>query len=342
MNTRLSVVFLAIAAASLLPDHAEAAAFICNEPSMPCEQTFSSPCTELLETGVVETSDVLRDDVTEGGCILCVPPGGSYSGPNPCPNCFCDDSGSMACTALAGTFISATETSGACPSESQYADYTNFTVIEAGCPATEMDCEDGGDVAVPTCNEEPGVPCEIPYPSTCAELLAMGEVTTDEVLRDDKTTGGCILCVPPNGFHAGPESCFECQCMDSEIVCSGLGSALFAVGEESGECPPSEYTDFTDFTDMKPPCKSIDAWEMELDCGDGSDVEPVLIAAPPVDSKPAKGEKQKQQEPSEKTEKTEKPDKADSPDKTNKTANTNESVEPAKMQKGKKAKGDRY
>jgi hypothetical protein len=121
--------------------------------------------------------------------------------------------------------------------------------------------------------------------------------------------------------------------MDSEIVCSALGSAIFAVGEESGDCPPSEYTDFTDFTVMKPPCKSIDAWEMVLNCGDGSNVEPVLIAAPPVASKPAKGEKQKQQEPSEKTEK---PDTPDTPDNTSKPAKTNESVKPAKMQEGER------
>jgi hypothetical protein len=191
MWTRLSVVILAIAAASLLPEYAEAAASSCNEPSMPCEQEFPSPCTELLETGVVKTTDLLRDDDTAGGCILCVPPGGSYSGPNPCLNCFCAD-GRKVCTGLAGTFINAEETSGECPSESQYADYTNFTVNEVACPTMELNCGDDGDVTVPTCNDEPGVPCEIPYPSTCADLLATGEVTTNDVLRDDKMTDGCI------------------------------------------------------------------------------------------------------------------------------------------------------
>jgi hypothetical protein len=325
MGARLPVVFLAIAAASLLPEHAEAATFLCNDPLVPCEQTFPSPCTDLLETGVVKTSDLLRDDDTEGGCILCVPPGRSYSGPNPCPNCFCDggSGGSMACTGLAGTFISAEETSGACPFESQYADYTNFTVNEPACPTFELNC-------FPTCNGEPGVPCEIPFPSTCADLLATGTVTTNEVLRDDQRTGGCILCVPPNNFGSGPETCSTCECMGSEIDCIHGGHEDFCVGPDSGDCPPSEYADFTDFTVTFSPCKSIEELAAELDCADASNV-PVVLPAP-VDPKPAKGEKQKR----ESSEKTDKPDKADKP------AKTNESVKPAKMQKGKKTKGDRF
>jgi hypothetical protein len=270
MWTRLSVVFLSIAATSLLPEHAEAAAapstWLCADPLLPCEHTFPSPCIDLLKTGAVKTSDVLRDDDTEGGCILCVPPGGSYTEPYSCPACYCDGF-SLACTWVCGLEITAYEVSASCPFESQYADYTNFTVNEIVCPTEELNCRDGWDVALPTCNGEPGVPCEIPYPSTCADLLAMGEVTTNEVLRDDQTTGGCILCVPPNGFHAGAETCLTCECMDSEIICSGLASSIFAVVAESGNCPPSEYTDFTDFTVTKPPCKSIEDFEMELGCG---------------------------------------------------------------------------
>jgi hypothetical protein len=70
-----------------------------------------------------------------------------------------------------------------------------------------------------------------------------------------------------NGFHEGPESCFTCQCIGIETVCSNVGSSFFAVGEDSGECPPSEYADFTDFTVTKSPCKSIGDMEMELGCG---------------------------------------------------------------------------
>jgi hypothetical protein len=318
----------------LLPERADAAAMSCGEPDVPCEMPFVESCLVLLTQGVVKTTDLLRDDTETDGCILCVPPGGSYTGPNPCPTCECME-GEAVCFGLAGLYLSANEGSGVCP-PSDYADFTDFTVETPVCPTAEgLDCGgDGVDSPMPTCDGEPGVPCEIPFATRCIDLLTSGELDISDILRDDESTGGCILCIPPGGFSEGPEACPTCECNGSEIECAAIGTALMFVSTDAGECPPSEYANRTDITVVpKSPCKGFEELELELDCGGGTmDIEPVGI-------KEAKPEKQEQDKPEkqgkDKPEKQEqdKPDKASNePDKLDK---------PAKQPKGRKSKGER-
>jgi hypothetical protein len=142
MLTRLSVTLVVTTATLLLQGWgAEAAASICasgtvDEPAIPCELPFTSSCVELLSTGEVTTEDNLRDDATNGGCILCVPPGGKYVGPNPCPTCFCVEH-ELQCSALAGTYLSAQDGTAPCP-DSEYANFTDYVVTMVGC--AELSC----------------------------------------------------------------------------------------------------------------------------------------------------------------------------------------------------------
>lgn len=120
----------------------EAAASICaNSTNEPCEMQFpDSSCLTLLTDGTVTTEYPLRDaDDNDGvGCILCVPPGKAWTGPNPCPTCECDDgSSSITCSSLAGPHLYAQEGTGTCP-PSQYEIFTNFTVSTTPrCPSLE-------------------------------------------------------------------------------------------------------------------------------------------------------------------------------------------------------------
>jgi hypothetical protein len=229
----------ALALLLLLPERADAGALFCDKPDVPCEMPLVESCLDLLTQGVVKTTDLLRDDDETDGCIVCAPPGGSYTGPMPCPTCECID-GEAVCFSLGAIYLAADQGTGECP-PSDYANVTNFTVMTPACPMEEgLDCGGGGDAPMPTCNGESGVPCEIPFASSCIDLLTTGELDISDILRDDESTGGCILCIPPGGFYEGPETCPTCECNGSEIECSAIGKALMFVSNDAGECPPSE------------------------------------------------------------------------------------------------------
>jgi hypothetical protein len=113
---------------------------------------------------------------------------------------------------------------------------------------------------------EPNVPCEVSFTSTCVELLTEGEVTTDDSLRDDVSTGGCVLCVPPDRTWAGPNPCPTCECSGGDVVCFALGGAYVHADEVTAPCPPSDYEGFNDFSVSTPRCPSANQIERELDC----------------------------------------------------------------------------
>jgi hypothetical protein len=114
---------------------------------------------------------------------------------------------------------------------------------------------------------EPNVPCEVSFTSTCVELLSEGEVTTDHSLRDDVSTGGCVLCVPPDRAWAGPNPCPTCECVGGDMVCFALGGAFVHADEVTAPCPPSDYEGFNDFSVSTPRCPSAKQIERELNCG---------------------------------------------------------------------------
>jgi hypothetical protein len=329
-------------------------------PGVPCEVPFDSTCVDLLSSGQATTDDILRDDESTGGCILCVPPGGEYVKSGGCPSCYCMGS-EMACLGGAISAFGVDANAGECP-PSQYADFTDFTVIPCQSIAElekELDCGGGQmDIspAAPSCDGVPGVPCEVPFDSACVDLLSTGQATTNDILRDDESTGGCILCVPPGFQFVSPEGCPSCSCIGSEIACVGGGLSAFVVDKNSGECPPSQYADFTDFT-VTDPCPSFAELERELDCPKVNGLRPPSLRPVEKPSKPAKQAKNQQAGGGEGGGGRDKPERQEQPDKAagggkddDKPANKPEQVvavknakpdKPAKMPRAKKTKGER-
>jgi hypothetical protein len=139
----LTVPSFFLVTASLLHPRIEAYASVCFEPELPCEVPFTATCIDLLKEGEVTTEHSLRDDVVNGGCILCVSPGGVWTGPNPCPRCYCHN-GEIGCVKLAGGYVEAAEGTAPCPA-SEYQGFTDFSVMSSRCPSLEetesaLDC----------------------------------------------------------------------------------------------------------------------------------------------------------------------------------------------------------
>jgi hypothetical protein len=113
----------------------------------------------------------------------------------------------------------------------------------------------------------PELPCEVPFTSTCIELLMKGEATTEYSLRDDDTNGGCVLCVPPGGEWIGPNPCPDCECVDGEIACFALAGGYVHADGGTAPCPPSEYEGFNDFSVVTTRCPSPEEIGQALNCG---------------------------------------------------------------------------